>query len=168
MLRTPEISPATVIGEIRAILIAELEARPAPEPVVVSRSVTTILAAVLSEQIDQIEVLAESAAAADRLGRELRIARAECRLLEQQLIARDLIGLDRPAGDRPGGAPVAVLCTRGKSEIEGRLRGEIERRLGGLRPRRPEGAVIVDLTEALARERRDAERPMPPTEGGAA
>lgn len=157
MPRTPEISPATVIGEIRALLIAELMARPAPEPVVLSRSVATILAASLSEQIDRVATLAEGSALADRLLRELHIARAEIERLELQLVARDLAGVDQPGGG--GGAPVAVLCSRAKGAIERR-----HHRPAG----RPGGAEIVDLREALAREHRTAGHPVSDTDGGAA
>ena len=94
-MRTPDISPSTVLGEIRACLLAEVAARPAPEPVTLRRDIAVLLAVSLGEQIDRVDALAQAAEGAAHLERELRIALAEIRRLEMHLIARDIEALDR-------------------------------------------------------------------------
>ena len=158
-MRTPDISPSTVLGEIRACLLAEVASRPAPEPVTLRRDIAVLLAVSLGEQIDRVDALAQAAESATHLERELRIAFAEIRRLETHLIARDIEALDR----RPL-APASVCPSRDKAAAERANRRAIE----ALRVATAEidrgRACVVDLGEMLAKRR----RALAPTDGGAA
>lgn len=93
---TPAISPAIVLSEIRACLFAEVMARPAPEPVTIRRDIAVLIAASIGDVIDRVDALAEGAAAADRLARELEILKAEKARIELLLTAVDLDRIARP------------------------------------------------------------------------
>lgn len=132
MARPVDLTPSLVLGAIRDSLLAEIMARPAPEPIVIRRDIAMMIASSISEQIDQVDALAEGAAAADRLSQELAIARADIRRLELKLEVRAAT----PRFDNFGPAPSNVV--------------------EALRRAAPIGATIIGLTEAFARERRGA------------
>lgn len=138
MSRAPHLLPSTVLSEIRRMLEAEIIAQPAAETITVRRSLLTLVFASLADTTSEVEVLEESAAVADRLSEELRIVMAD---RERWRLAASTY---HAAWSREVGRQ--KTC---------RLRG-----VGG-------SAEVVDLTAILAREHRDAGRPIGP-EGGAA
>ena len=93
---SPDLSPAIVLAEIRGCLLAELMAKPAPEPISLRRDIAVLILASLGEVIDRVDALAEGSAAADRLRRELDISRADTGRLELLLAAVDLDRITRP------------------------------------------------------------------------
>lgn len=72
-----DINPAPVLGAIRDSLIAEAMQSGGAAAVTIRRDVVWLVIASIGEVIDRIDVLAESAAVADRLMEELAIVQAD-------------------------------------------------------------------------------------------
>ena len=142
-MSTPcDVNPALTLGAIREALIAEVMAVPAAETVTIWRSTVWLVIGSLADTSDRVEALFEAAAAADRLIRELAIARAEIGRLETRLAVM--------TANARCPWPVVPAVSKGRAERAHR-RGE-----------------VVDLTEVLRREQLDRSRPQPPIGGGAA
>ncbi len=137
-----------VLREIRAMLEVEIVSQPVTGTIEIARSGVVLAFAALADVASEVEVLEESAATADRLSRELKIAQAEIERLQLALIARDFTDLPLPDGR---GAPIVAIDWGRRCG-----KGAVER-----------GTKIIDITEVLRREQRDAGRPIGP-EGGAA
>lgn len=134
-----------VLTEIQHMFVAELTARPASDTITLRRSDVMMLQAALGDLADKVAVLEESADVADRLHGELRIALAAKEIVEQKL--------------RLSGRPLYVVDpSREAWDPTGK---------GAVEAAHKRGALIIDLSEELARERRDAGRSIGP-EGGAA
>lgn len=139
-----------ILAEIRQCLFAEIASTKAAATIAMRRDIVTLIAASLGEVIDDIRALEEASAAADRLTRELNIARAAYKQLELQLIARDLERIS-PSPYSPAG------------------KGRIERLAGRIRRRFTDGGEIIDISDAMWREQMDRARSADrPTDGGAA
>lgn len=128
-----DINPALTLGAIRDSLIAEAMQAGAAATIALRRDIVWLVIASIGEVIDRVDVLAESAAVADRVMEELAIVKADRERWRTAYTAARCSGVGRP--DR--------------LKLVGRE------------------AEIVDLTQILAREHRDAGRPIGP-EGGAA
>ena len=127
-----DINPAPVLGAIRDSLIAEaMQAGGAPT-ITLRRDIVWLVIASIGEVIDRVDVLAESAAVADRAMEKLAIVEA-----------------DRERWRTAYAAASRSTCRPPRLRSVGR------------------DAEVVDLTAILAREHRDAGRPIGP-EGGAA
>ncbi|WP_333822823.1 hypothetical protein [Pinisolibacter sp.] len=88
---TPRLLPSAVLREIRRMLEVEIVAQPAIGTIEIARSGIVLAIAALADVASEVEVLEESRDVADRLCRELAIARAEIERLQLQLVARDLV-----------------------------------------------------------------------------
>ena len=146
-----KISPAKVLEEIQMMLVGELVAQ--PSAIVLSRQIVSILQAALGDIAGQVDALAEGAAAADRLATELRIALAARDAAEAKL----RLITAAPAQWARLQDPHSPAWDMSGSTRKGELDTSARRR-----------CKIVDLSEAMSRERRDAGRPVPPSDGGAA
>lgn len=141
-------APSKVLGEIQMMFVAELVGHPTTSTIAFDRRYVVILQAALGELIGQIETLEEGSAAADRLTEEMAILRAD----------RERWKLAAETYHSAWGREVdRTICPMPLTPH----RAEMGRRECGRR------GEVVDLTEALRRERRDAGRPIGP-EGGAA
>lgn len=155
MKTKPCYDPSAVLAAIRERLVDEVVSTNAPE-IAIKRSTVVLIVASLTEQIDALAVLEESSRASDRIAAELRLARADILRLEQELrVAREIAR--RAFHDRANPASKALVLDRtwdptGKGALEAAHRRSAE---------------VVDLTPILAREHREAGRPVGP-EGGAA
>ena len=141
MIAQPHSSAHLVLTAVQSMMMAEVIAQPAAVTITVRRDMFTLIAASLGEVLDTIAVLEESAAAGERIARELRIAQGDIARLEMQLTARDL--------ERIGGSlPQPMAKSREERELIA-------------------AAKVIDLSEALRRELRGSRRP-PSPDGGAA
>lgn len=129
--------PSTVLTEIKRMLEAEIIAQTG-ETISFERGRLVLVFSSLAATAGDVEVLEESAAAADRLQEELRIVRAD---RERWRLAS------------------MTYQAAWSQEVWRRPKCRLQL-VGG-------SAEIIDITEELARERRDAGRPIGP-EGGAA
>ena len=122
------------------MMLAEVIAQPAAVTITVRRDMFTLIAAALTEVIDTVAILEDGASAADRLVRELRIARAEIARLELHATARDL---DRISPTNERGSTMRHPLHRHRGEAD-----------------------VIDLVEVFRRER--GAQPVPPDGGSAA
>ena len=142
MIAQPHSSAHLVLTAVQSMMMAEVIAQPAAVTITVRRDMFTLIAASLGEVLDTIAVLEESAAAGERIARELRIAQGDIARLEMQLTARDLERIGTPSPYRP------MAKSREERELVA-------------------AAKVIDLSEALRRELRGSRRP-PSPDGGAA
>lgn len=138
-IRRHATAPSTVLQELQMMLVAELMAQPAA--IVLSRQIVSIAQAAIGEIAAQVEVLEESAAAADRLQQELAIARADIARMELRMRVREV------------DASARSWDPSGKGKVE-----RLHRR----------DAVVVDLGAILAREMGGTSRSQPSDGGDAA
>lgn len=127
-----DINPAPVLGAIRDSLIAEAMKAGGAPTITLRRDIVWLVIASIGEVIDRVDVLAESAAVADRAMEKLAIVEADRERWRTAYAA----------------AASRATCRTPRLRSVGR------------------DAEVVDLTAILAREHRDAGRPIGP-EGGA-
>jgi hypothetical protein len=153
-MSTPcDINPAMTLAAMRDCLVAEASAVTVTDTITLGRSIVWLLIAALGETVDDVDALAEGAAAADRLQRELAVARAEIGRLETRLATTE-------ASDRCP-MPLDPYHPMGKSRLERDFRRQE-------RDSRRGGADIVDLSAILERERCATGRSQPSDGGDAA
>ncbi len=78
-------SATLVLTAVRRMMLSEIIKQPAAETITVPRDLFTLIIPSISEVLDTIAILEEAGLAADRLHRELAIARADVAHLEARL-----------------------------------------------------------------------------------
>lgn len=163
--------PSTVIREIKRMLEAEIVAQPG-DAITVKRGQLVLVFSSLANTAGEVEVLEESAAVADRLQEELRIVLADrerwrlASMAYQAAWSREVGRTSSPEARPPVFIGVDLARTPDVT-VEHALQPWNPAGKGHLERAHHQNGNVIDITEELARERRDAGRPIGP-EGGAA